>query len=102
MSRVATQGVTEMAQSGSGPGFGDPGMRAGDVDRERVVTLLREHHAAGRLTLDEFEERMRQAYDAKTFGDLAALTRDLPIDLATIHPHADAAARYKVKPPIDL
>jgi hypothetical protein len=60
-------------------------MRAGDADRERLVEQLREHHAAGRLTLDEFEERMAQAYSAKTYGDLRTLTRDLPVDLAQLN-----------------
>lgn len=63
----------------------EPEMRAGDADRERLVEQLREHHAAGRLTLDEFEERMTQAYAAKTYGDLRTLTRDLPIDLAQLN-----------------
>src|SRR5258708_1974351 len=95
MSRVFRQGVTEMAQTGAGSW--DPGMRVGDADRERTVEQLREHHAAGRLTMDEFEERMRKAYDSKTYGDLAQLTRDLPIDLARIGPGADARARYQVQ-----
>ncbi|MBW8803917.1 MAG: DUF1707 domain-containing protein [Catenulisporales bacterium] len=63
----------------------DPEMRAGDADRERLVEQLREHHAAGRLTLDEFEERMGQAYAAKTYGELRTLTRDLPVDLAQLN-----------------
>jgi hypothetical protein len=63
----------------------DPDMRAGDADRERLVEQLREHHAAGRLTLDEFDERMTKAYEAKTYGELRALTRDLPVDLAQLN-----------------
>jgi hypothetical protein len=63
----------------------EPEMRAGDADRERLVEQLREHHAAGRLTLDEFEERMGQAYAAKTYGELRTLTRDLPVDLAQLN-----------------
>jgi len=42
------------------------------------VALLREHLAAGRLTADEFGERMELALGAKTFGDLAPLLDDLP------------------------
>lgn len=68
--------------AGAGTGNWDPDLRASDADRERLVEQLREHHAAGRLTLDEFEERMRQAYDSKTYGQLRVLTRDLPVDLA--------------------
>ena len=63
----------------------DPNMRAGDADRERLVEQLREHHAAGRLTLDEFDERMQKAYAAKTYGELSTLTRDLPVDLAELN-----------------
>jgi hypothetical protein len=57
-------------------------LRAADTDRNRVVEELREHTAAGRLTLDEFGERMQAAMSARTFGDLAKLTTDLPV-LAT-------------------
>jgi hypothetical protein len=57
-------------------------MRASDADRERAATLLREHHAAGRLTVDEFGERVEQVFAAKTIGQLDALLADLPaIDL---------------------
>lgn len=56
----------------------DSVIRASDDDRERVVGVLREHTAQGRLTLDEFEERMTAAYAAKTWDDLRQLTRDLP------------------------
>jgi hypothetical protein len=62
---------------------GDPRLlRASDADRERTVELLREHHAVGRLTADEFHERLDRAYAAKTRGDLDELLADLPaIDL---------------------
>ncbi|MFI6984506.1 DUF1707 domain-containing protein [Embleya sp. NPDC050154] len=55
-----------------------PTMRASDVDREAAVTLLRDHHAVGRLTLAEFNERMGAAYEAVTLGELARLIADLP------------------------
>jgi hypothetical protein len=61
---------------------GDPRLRASDADRERIVNLLREHHAEGRLTVEEFHDRLNAAYAAVTNGDLDALTHDLPgIDL---------------------
>jgi DUF1707 SHOCT-like domain len=72
---------------------GDPRIRASDDDRERTVSLLREHHAAGRLTLEEFNERLDKAYAAKTLGELDELMSDLPaIDLyrlpdASLPPH---------------
>jgi hypothetical protein len=60
----------------------DPKIRASDSDRDRTAALLREHHAAGRLDLEEFNERLDQAYAAKTVGQLDALLADLPaIDL---------------------
>jgi hypothetical protein len=60
----------------------DPKIRASDADRDRTAALLREHHAAGRLTAEEFNERLDQTYAAKTVGDLDQLLADLPgIDL---------------------
>ena len=60
----------------------DPRMRASDDDRDRAASLLREHHAAGRLTVEEFQERLDAAYQAKTLGDIDHLLADLPsIDL---------------------
>jgi Domain of unknown function (DUF1707) len=56
----------------------DPRIRAADADRDRVVDQLREHHAAGRLDVEEHHERMERALSAKTFGDLDALMADLP------------------------
>jgi Domain of unknown function (DUF1707) len=60
----------------------DPSIRASDADRDRVISLLREHHAAGRLTAEEFSERLDTALAAKTLGELDGLLRDLPsVDL---------------------
>jgi Domain of unknown function (DUF1707)/2TM domain len=60
------------------PGQRWAALRASDADRERIVSALREHHTQGRLTVEEFTERMQHAYNAKTFGELDLLTRDLP------------------------
>ncbi len=56
-------------------------VRVSDVERERVVTRLRRALGEGRLTLTEFEERTTAAYAARTRGELADLTADLPRDL---------------------
>jgi hypothetical protein len=56
----------------------DPNIRASDADRDRTASLLREHHAAGRLTTEEFGERLDRALVAKTVGDIDALLKDLP------------------------
>lgn len=53
-------------------------MRASDNDREQTLAALREHTAAGRLTLDEFAERASSVYAAVTLTDLARTTADLP------------------------
>ena len=53
-------------------------VRASDEDRERVVALLRHHRTAGRLSVDELDQRIEQALAARTLGELATLTRDLP------------------------
>jgi Domain of unknown function (DUF1707) len=62
-----------------GPLPGDPRIRASDADRDRTTALLREHHAAGRLTAEEFGERMDAALNAKTLGELDELLADLPV-----------------------
>jgi hypothetical protein len=56
----------------------DRRIRASDADRDRTVAALREHMAAGRLTTGEFDERLDQAYAAKTLGELDDLMADLP------------------------
>ncbi|GAB3953400.1 DUF1707 SHOCT-like domain-containing protein [Micromonospora vulcania] len=56
----------------------DVELRASDDDRNRVVSELHQHTTAGRLTLDEFSDRVGAVWAARTLGDLAALTRDLP------------------------
>jgi Domain of unknown function (DUF1707) len=54
-----------------------PEMRASDADRDRVLDMLREAAGDGRLTSDEFDERMEAALSSRTLGELAALTADL-------------------------
>lgn len=56
----------------------DSGVRIGDAEREKVATGLREHYASGRLTLDEFQQRLDAVFAAKTDTDLAKITADLP------------------------
>jgi hypothetical protein len=53
-------------------------MRASDNDRQRVVDALQRHTGAGRLTLDEFAERVDVVAGARTLGELAAVVEDLP------------------------
>jgi hypothetical protein len=60
----------------------DPNLRASDADREATADRLREHHIDGRLDQDEFQARLDRCFAAKTVGELAELTRDLPADPA--------------------
>ena len=53
-------------------------VRVGDAEREAVAGALREHYADGRLTLEELNERLDQAFAAKTKADLNTVMRDLP------------------------
>jgi Domain of unknown function (DUF1707) len=57
-----------------------PRMRAGDKDRQRVVEQLGKHFGEGRLTIDEFDERVVRAHSAVYLDELPALTVDLPGD----------------------
>lgn len=53
-------------------------LRCSDVDRERVAEALRSAAEDGRLTLSELEERLEATFQARTYGDLQPITRDLP------------------------
>jgi hypothetical protein len=54
-------------------------MRVSDSDREGAADVLREAAGHGRITMDELDERLELTYAAKTYADLAAVTRDLPV-----------------------
>jgi Domain of unknown function (DUF1707) len=57
-------------------------LRASDAEREAFGERLRRHHADGRLTTDEFQERIDRCYSAKTSGELQQLVTDLPAEHA--------------------
>jgi uncharacterized protein DUF1707 len=56
----------------------DESYRASDAERERAVVALRDHLLAGRLTLDEFSDRVDAALQARFGADLARIQKDLP------------------------
>lgn len=60
--------------------------RASHADREQVAERLREAAGDGRLTVPELEERLEAALSARTYADLAPLTRDLPATGAGAQP----------------
>jgi hypothetical protein len=67
-----------------------PDLRIGDAERDAAATRLRESYAQGRLTLEEFNERLGAALAATTERELSQVTRDLPP--ATLAPPLPRAA----------
>ncbi len=61
-------------------------MRASDVDRDAVAARLAHALQEGRLTLDEYTDRLDQTMRAVTMGDLGELTSDIPTPPATPEP----------------
>jgi hypothetical protein len=72
---------------------GRPGVLASDADRETIAGQLSSAFAEGRLTADQHGDRVRAAYGARTMGELAGLTADLP------DPAADADGRQQALAP---
>jgi hypothetical protein len=55
-------------------------LRASDDDRDRLVEQLQRHAVAGRLSMEEYAERVDRVLVARTHGDLAAVVDDLPAE----------------------
>ena len=84
--------------SPAGPGENLPSadrLRASHEDRDRVIEMLRVAAGDGRLTSEELDERVEIAFSARTYGELAALTSDLPASGEAIVPAAPATALHK-------
>ncbi len=85
-------------------------MRASHEDRDRVVDALRIAGGDGRLSADELDTRVERALSARTLGELAELTTDLPTppaarDVLVIRQHAGKyvqQGRWLVPARIDL
>jgi len=73
----------EEQSSPSNPG---DGIRAGDADREATAEQLRRAVSEGRIDLAELDERIEQVYQARTYGELRAVTGDLPAALERLPP----------------
>jgi hypothetical protein len=73
-------------------------LRASDADRDAAAGVLGNALATGRLTSTEHAERLDAVYAAKTMGDLAPLTRDLPAEAAAasvgVADRAEVSARF--------
>jgi DUF1707 SHOCT-like domain len=72
--------------------------RVSDSDREQVAETLRLAAGEGRLSIDELEQRLEQAYAAKTYGELVPLTHDLPASGGSRQPATRAAAQPQTRP----
>lgn len=73
----------------------DDSLRASHEDRDRVADVLREAAGDGRLTSDELDERLERALTARTYGELAALTADLPAGQAAPLPEPKDVLRIE-------
>jgi uncharacterized protein DUF1707 len=69
-------------------------LRIGTAEREQAASDLGEHLAAGRLSTEEFDERVQQAWAARTASDLEPLFRDLP----DLHPAPTPPRRRDLRP----
>ncbi|GAA4958455.1 hypothetical protein GCM10023224_50520 [Streptomonospora halophila] len=106
-----------MNETASPPSAGTEHLRASDADRDRVAELLATALSEGRLSHDEHSERMDTAYSARTLGELAPLTSDLPEgavaadapgdlsrssdgteNIRTVLAHAERKGRWLVEP----
>ncbi|SFB79095.1 protein of unknown function [Nocardioides terrae] len=67
-------------------------LRISDDDRHKVAEVLREAAGEGRLDLTELDERLEQAYAAKTYADLVPITADLPASPAVARQVTPASA----------
>jgi len=77
-------------------------LRAGYADRERAIDVLKAAFAEGRLDQDEYTERVGMVHAARTYGQLTALTADLPIGplaMMTSASQLAAAAQRLPQPP---
>ena len=72
-----------------------PELRVSDADREATVVRLREAGGEGRLTLEELADRVEQADAARTWGELEALTADLPASTGIAASVPDAARKER-------
>lgn len=82
----------EMAARGGGR------LRASDADRERVIDTLKAAYVYGLVTKDEFDARVSQTFAARTYGELAVITADVPAGLAAAPPPLEPCAERATVP----
>jgi Domain of unknown function (DUF1707)/Domain of unknown function (DUF4190) len=79
--------------SGWGETRGQAHLLASTAERDSAVEVLKAGYAEGRLTKEEYEARAEQAFTARTLGDLARVTADLPAGSLDAPPLRSAPAR---------
>lgn len=90
-----------MAAPGDELAAGRGQLRASHADRDQVAGTLKIAFIQGRLTKDEFDLRVGQAFAARTYADLAALTADIPAGLVDTQPPRRPPARNQGWPPLN-
>jgi hypothetical protein len=83
----------------AGAAAGRGRLRASRADRDLVIDVLKAAFVQGRLTRDELDGRLDQALAARTHAELAAVTADIPADLALAQPRVPAPAQ--ARPPMN-
>jgi hypothetical protein len=91
--RLMTAGLCGRGAADVGRGH----MRASHADREQVIGILQAAFVQGRLTKDELDSRIGQAFGSRTYGELAAVTADLPARPTAAPPKP---ARAQARPPV--
>jgi hypothetical protein len=75
-----------------------PELRASDTDREHAAEALRHAAGEGRLTVDELDDRLHQAFAARTRAELETLLADVvPRGAGEHRPLGVPAARVPVR-----
>ena len=74
-------------------------LRASHADREHVIDMLKAAFVQGRVTKDEFDVRVGQAFASRTYAELAAVTADLPASHIADQPPSNSAGAQS-RPPV--
>jgi uncharacterized protein len=83
------------------PPTGRSRLRASDADRERVVDTLKDAFVHGMLNKDEFDVRAGQALTSRTYAELTAITRDIPLPTRLTAPRPPQSARLPARKPVN-
>jgi hypothetical protein len=79
------------------PPTGRSRLRASDADREHVVDTLKDAFVQGMLTKDEFDIRAGHALTSRTYAELTAITRDIPIPTRLTTPRPPQSAHVPAR-----